>query len=139
MKVIPFARRAPWHRRRKIIHVLALLGAGVVAPTQAEDWGAFSIIPVGGPSMVLEAVNAGTADGTVVSIGKPSGAAHQKWVIVPKSDGFVSDPAGPPTEFGYSRWRKAAERTGPRSCSNPSVRSPGNDGRLADRTTAATS
>lgn len=90
MKILPFARRAPWHRRHRIIHVLALLGAGVVAPTQAEDWGAFSIIPVGGPSMVLEAVNAGTADGTVVSLGKPSGAAHQKWVIVPKSDGFVS-------------------------------------------------
>ena len=37
MKIPPFARRAPWHRLRTIIPVLALLGAGVVAPTQAED------------------------------------------------------------------------------------------------------
>jgi enterochelin esterase-like enzyme/sugar lactone lactonase YvrE len=36
--------------------------------------------------MVLEAVGAGTSDGTVVSIGSPTGDAKQKWNLVPKGD-----------------------------------------------------
>lgn len=40
--------------------------------------------------MVLEAVDAGTAEGTRVSIGNPVGAPKQKWMIVPKGDGFYA-------------------------------------------------
>ena len=59
-------------------------------PGVAEDWGTFSIIPVSGPGFVLEAVDSGTESATVVSIGKPSGAANQKWVINPKEEGYFS-------------------------------------------------
>lgn len=40
--------------------------------------------------MVLEAVDAGTRDGTLVSIGNPAGASNQKWFIAPKGDGFYA-------------------------------------------------
>lgn len=50
----------------------------------ANDWGLYSIRPVGGPMMVLEPV-----DG-VITIGRPSGAAQQKWAIVNKEDGFYA-------------------------------------------------
>ena len=90
MKSLPIPLRALSHRFGRLIRLLALLVASVSVPSQAEDWGAFSIIPVGGPSMVLEAVDAGTTEGTLVSIGKPTGAAHQKWVITPKADGYFS-------------------------------------------------
>lgn len=36
--------------------------------------------------MTLEAVNSGTGEETVVSIGKPNGMANQKWVITPKGN-----------------------------------------------------
>ena len=38
--------------------------------------------------MVLEAVGAGTQEGTLVSINKPAGTAGQKWLITPAADGF---------------------------------------------------
>jgi gluconolactonase len=56
----------------------------------AEDWGAYAIVPVSAPTLVLEATGAGADDGTVVSIGKPSKAPNQKWVITPKGDNFYS-------------------------------------------------
>ncbi len=56
----------------------------------AEDWGTFSIVPVSGPNFALEAVDSGSESGTIVSIGKPTGAANQKWVILPKEEGFFS-------------------------------------------------
>ncbi|MBV9467891.1 MAG: RICIN domain-containing protein, partial [Abitibacteriaceae bacterium] len=55
-----------------------------------EDWGAYSLVPASAPSLVLEAVQAGTNEGTIVSIGKPSGTPNQKWVIVPKGDNFYA-------------------------------------------------
>jgi enterochelin esterase-like enzyme/sugar lactone lactonase YvrE len=72
----------------RIIHVIAALCGAVTGRASAEDWGAYSIIPVGAPAMVLEAVGAGTDEGTAISIGKPAGTANQKWIIVPKSDGL---------------------------------------------------
>lgn len=63
---------------------------GFTTHTWAEDWGAYVITPVSAPAMVLEAVDAGTAEGTRVSIGNPAGAPHQKWIIVPKGDGFYA-------------------------------------------------
>lgn len=68
------------------------LAAAIVLTTQlsAEDWGAYVIVPVSAPAMVLEAVDAGTTEGTRVSIGNPAGKPNQKWVIVPKSEGFYA-------------------------------------------------
>jgi sugar lactone lactonase YvrE/enterochelin esterase-like enzyme len=56
----------------------------------AEDWGAYALIPASAPAMVLEAVGAGKEEGTIVSIGKPANASHQKWIITPKGDGYFS-------------------------------------------------
>jgi enterochelin esterase-like enzyme len=78
---------------------LAALTLGLFPPlASAEDWGRYGIVPVSAPAMVLEAVNAGTADGTVVSINQPSGAAHQKWIVEPNEEGLVAiRPAHRPT------------------------------------------
>ena len=83
---------SPAHPPGTLVRLLSLLVAGWFAQTRAiaEDWGAFSIIPVSGQTMVLEAVDAGTTSGTVVAIGKASGAANQKWTILPKGEGFFS-------------------------------------------------
>jgi gluconolactonase len=60
----------------------------------AEDWGAYSIVPESAQNFVLEAVNAGTGDGTVVSINKSENKEHQKWNIVAKDGGlFAIKPA----------------------------------------------
>ncbi|MGD0093534.1 MAG: RICIN domain-containing protein, partial [Planctomycetota bacterium] len=48
------------------------------------------IIPLSAPEMVLEAVDAGTVEGTKVSIGTPSGKENQKWVIAPKGGDFYT-------------------------------------------------
>ena len=79
----------------RIILLVAAVSFGFVANrTFAEDWGYYSVIPVSAPSLVLEAVDSGTTDGTVVSIGKPSAAANQKWVVLPKGDGlYVIQPS----------------------------------------------
>ncbi len=71
------------------LKVVAGIALGLVILTgksSAEDWGAYAIVPVSAPAMVLEAVGSGTAEGTAVSIGKPTGSANQKWVIAPKGD-----------------------------------------------------
>ncbi|HEY1049484.1 MAG TPA: RICIN domain-containing protein, partial [Prosthecobacter sp.] len=60
------------------------------APLSAEDWGAYSLVPVSAPKMVLEAVKAGTAEGTLVSINTAAGTAHQKWLVAPKEAGFFA-------------------------------------------------
>jgi gluconolactonase len=79
---------------------LFLLAVALTAPSasRAEDWGNFAIVPVSAPKMVLEAVNAGKADGTVVSINKSVGKEHQKWSIVTKESGwFAIHPAHDPS------------------------------------------
>ena len=77
---------------------LALIMAHCVAVSvQAEDWGTYSIVPVSAQAMVLEAVESGTMDGTLVSINKPAGTANQKWLILPKDGGlFVIKPSSRP-------------------------------------------
>ncbi len=74
---------------RPIFFCLLWLVAPALAPA-AEDWGAYAIVPSSTPSFVLEAVGAGTAEGTTVSIAKPSGLAHQKWLVVPKGEDFYA-------------------------------------------------
>ena len=58
----------------------------VTVPSFADDWGYYSISPVSGPAFVLEAVDSGTTDGTIVTIGQPSTSNNQKWILVPDGD-----------------------------------------------------
>jgi enterochelin esterase-like enzyme/sugar lactone lactonase YvrE len=74
-----------------IVCVLAVLSAGAaINSAKAEDWGAYAIIPASAPALTLEAVDSGTTEGTVVSIGKAAGTPNQKWVIVAKGDNRYS-------------------------------------------------
>ncbi|MDB6075194.1 MAG: SMP-30/Gluconolaconase/LRE domain protein, partial [Verrucomicrobiaceae bacterium] len=68
----------------------ALCAALATHHSHAGDWGAYTLIPASAPTMVLEAVDAGTADGTIVSIGKPAGKSNQKWSFTPLGDDFYS-------------------------------------------------
>ena len=74
-----------------VSRIVSLLAALALWPSaraaSAEDWGAFALIPASAPALVLEAVGSGTNEGTVVSLGKPTGTAHQKWVITPAGNG----------------------------------------------------
>ena len=70
---------------------VALLLPGLLAgwPIRAQDWeGSFTLMPVSAPEMVLEGVDAGTTDGTAVSLGHPYAAPKQTWIITPKGEGF---------------------------------------------------
>ena len=76
---------------RRLIHLVAAISVGLLTShAVAEDWGFYSIIPVSAPALVLEAVDSGTTEGTVVSIGKPSAATNQKWVVLPQGGNFYS-------------------------------------------------
>ena len=75
----------PFHFQRTI-PLVALLSFANATISRAEDWGHYSITPVSGPGFVLEA----TDDSTVVSIGKPTGGANQKWVVIPKEEDYFS-------------------------------------------------
>lgn len=78
-------------RLRRILCLVSAIGICLVARrATAEDWGAYSIVPVSAPALVLEAVDSGTAEGTVVSIGRPSAAANQKWVVTPEGEGLYA-------------------------------------------------
>ena len=83
------------HERRTIIPIIAAaLGAGALSgQARAEDWGAYSIVPLSAKTMTLEAVDSGATDGTIVSIGKPAGTPNQKWVVTPKGENLYSDQA----------------------------------------------
>ena len=67
-----------------------ILGTFTSTRAVAEDWGAYAIVPSCAPALVLEAVDAGSSDGTLVSINKPSGGANQKWIITPREETFFS-------------------------------------------------
>ena len=99
MKSDPNANFAGRFKFARIIHLVAALSLAAAARHSfAEDWGAYSIVPVSAQAMVLEAVGAGTDEGTAISIGKPAGTANQKWIIVPKGDGlFWIMPSSNPT------------------------------------------
>jgi len=78
-------------RKSWLLPLLAGLCAGMLAQhARAEDWGAYALAPCGAPGMVLEAVGAGTVEGTVVSIGRAGGKPNQKWLIVPKDGEFFA-------------------------------------------------
>lgn len=63
---------------------------GALRGAAGEDWGVYAIVPASVQGFVLEAVGAGRTNGTVVSIGRPADAAHQKWRIVPRAGGSVA-------------------------------------------------
>lgn len=76
---------------RRIVQIIVIASACVVSGNSfAEDWGAYALVPVSAPSLVLEAVGAGATEGTIVSIAKPAATANQKWVITPKGNDFYS-------------------------------------------------
>ena len=74
--------------------VAAFVVLFAAASSFVDDWGYYSIIPVSAPKLVLEAVDSGTTDGTVISIAQPTGQANQKWIVKPKDDDrFVVKPS----------------------------------------------
>ena len=86
----------PTLRKLKLAHLIVLIGL-TATPAFAEDWGAYSLVPASAPTLVLEAVDSGTTESTIVSIGKPAGTANQKWVVVSKgNDLFVVKPLHAP-------------------------------------------
>ena len=56
----------------------------------AEYWGAYMLSPVSAPALALEAVGAGTSEGTAAAIDRPNGMPNQKWFIIPKGNNFYS-------------------------------------------------
>jgi enterochelin esterase-like enzyme len=79
--------RLPAHvlfKKAALFALLGLLAAGRVRAQDGPD--SFTLRPYDAPDMMLEAVNAGTTDGTAVSIGVPLEAPKQKWKIVSKGD-----------------------------------------------------
>ncbi len=67
------------HSPRLSTIALAVLALAAPAPANADDWGAYSIVPASATAFVLEA----RGPGTTVSIGEPADAATQKWIIKP--------------------------------------------------------
>ncbi|MCX6900280.1 MAG: RICIN domain-containing protein [Verrucomicrobia bacterium] len=85
------------HRLTPLVIALAL-GASITTHAAAEDWGVYSIVPVSMQAMVLEAVDSGRAEGTIVSINKPAGGANQKWIVTSREDSyFTIKPAHDPS------------------------------------------
>lgn len=80
--------------RLRLAFLVALVAQWSAGRIHAEDWGAYAIIPVTTPAFVLEAVDSGTTDGTVVSINKPAQSVNQKWIITTKSEStFLISPS----------------------------------------------
>jgi CubicO group peptidase (beta-lactamase class C family) len=87
----------------------------------AEDWGRYSIRPVGGPDMALVPV-----DG-VITIGKATREIAQKWNIVRGADGFFCiSPALFPS-------RMAARSAATELCWSPTPATPRRSGRFKSR------
>ena len=76
--------------RASMICWLSVMSLTGVRAAHGEDWNAYSIAPVSAPGMVLEAIGAGTSEGTPVSIGQSADLPNQKWVITPREGGFVA-------------------------------------------------
>jgi len=71
--------------------MLGLIAAFIAGDLRAQGWqGAFTITPASAPEMVLESVSAGETNRATVSLGHPSAAANQIWIITPQGDGFYS-------------------------------------------------
>ena len=70
---------------KAILPALSLAALLAVTGARAQDWGGpFTLVPISAPELVLEVVPPGTAEGNLVSIGRPTGASNQVWVVTPK-------------------------------------------------------
>lgn len=68
-----------------VVPPFSLAASLLAATAAAQDWsGPFTLVPVSAPELVLEVVPPGTAEGNVVSIGRPTGASNQVWVLTRK-------------------------------------------------------
>src|SRR5689334_11299097 len=76
--------------RTLINSIVAVIATLAIGHADADDWGAYTLVPASAQSMVLEAVASGTEEGTIVSINKPAGTINQKWWIVPKGENIFA-------------------------------------------------
>jgi sugar lactone lactonase YvrE/enterochelin esterase-like enzyme len=76
---------------RPIVSLIAILLAGLATSSAiADDWGAYELIPLSTPTLVLEAVGSAATEAAAVSIAKPAATPNQKWVITPKGNDLYS-------------------------------------------------
>ncbi len=79
------------------VAALILLVVIPAARAEADDWGAYAIVPASAPGLTLEAVDARSVGGAVVSIGRPNHGPAQKWTITPgEGDTYLIRPAHAP-------------------------------------------
>ncbi len=77
--------------KNRFIHQFIALTLGLASiSANAEDWGAYTLVPVSAPATVLEVVDSAKTEGAIVSINLPAGTPNQKWRIFPKEAGFFS-------------------------------------------------
>ena len=70
--------------------VAILSFATIKQAAHADDWGADAIVPSSAPGMALEVVGGAKTDGAIVSIGRAADVPNQKWIVVPKGNGFYT-------------------------------------------------
>jgi len=70
--------------------VAILSFATIKQAAHADDWGAYAIVPSSAPGMALEVVGGAKTDGAIVSIGRAADVPNQKWIVVPKGNGFYT-------------------------------------------------
>ena len=100
-------------KSRNLLSILVILVLAAFTPTRAaagEDWGAYSLVPAGAQGFVLEAVDAGTAEGTPVSINKPDGQAAPEVERRAEGGRLLRDQARRTSRRSRSRRRRAARR-----------------------------
>ena len=89
MKPLRFDFSAGVFHLARCLVVLLTLGPSFNV-LSGDDWGAYAFVPSTAPAFVLEAVDSGTEEGTIVSINRPARTANQKWMIVPRGDNLYS-------------------------------------------------
>lgn len=87
----------PGRPESPVAALILLIAISAAGHARAEDWGAYAIVPASSTNLTLEVVDAGSAEGAVVSIGRPNHTPGQKWTISPRDrDTYVIRPAHAP-------------------------------------------
>ncbi len=87
----------------RTFRALTLVGAGLLSGwAHADDWGAYAIVPVSAPALRLTWLRGGSGSGIDVTIHNPADRPNQKWIIVPKDDGFFSIESSQPAGFALT-------------------------------------
>ncbi len=87
----------PNRLERQVAALILLMAISAAGRVDAEDWGAYAIVPASATNLTLEVVGAGSDEGAVVSIGRPNHAPAQKWTItLGQKDTYVIRPAHAP-------------------------------------------